>query len=159
MADPVTISAAVIGALVSLMTGYMQYRAAVETAKQNKKPEPAKPPEANQGQRALTVIREGIVTHGNDDEQADLANFERNPQRNRGDLERAMTDLAQRSDPFAQQLQTLAQQANIQTGGVQGTVNVSGQGKVYGPATGVNTGTISGTYTFNERDEDNGQTT
>jgi hypothetical protein len=100
------------------------------------------------------VIRAGIATHGNADEQADLASFERNPPRNRGNLERAMADLAQRSQPFAQQLQTLAQQANIQTGGVQGTVNVSDQGKIYGTATGVNTGTISGTYTFNDHDED-----
>jgi hypothetical protein len=148
------ISATVITALVSLMTGYMQYRATVETAQQSGAPKPEKPAEADQGEHALTVVRDGIATHGNADEQADLASFERNPPRNRGDLERAMTELAQRSVPFAQQLQTLAQQADIQTGGMQGNVNVSDQGKIYGTATGVNTGTISGTYTFNDHDED-----
>jgi hypothetical protein len=148
------ISATVITALVSLMTGYMQYRAAVETAQQSGAAEPEKPAEADQGERALTVVREGIVTHGNEDEQADLASFERNPPRNRGNLERAMAELAQRSQPFAQELRTLAQQSNIQTGGVQGTVNVSDQGKVYGPTAGVSEGDMSGTYTFNDHDED-----
>ncbi len=55
--------------------------------------------------------------------------------------------------------QTLAPQANIQTDGVQGTVTVSGQGKVYGTAVGViaSGGTVTGTYTFNEGDEKQGK--
>ena len=43
----------------------------------------------------------------------------------------------------------MTQQANIQTGGVQGSVNVSGQGKV-DLAAGVNTGTM----TYHARDDD-----
>ena len=152
MADPITIGTTAIGALVTLMTGYMQYRAAVETAKQAGTAPPSSPMEADQGERALTVVKEGIATYGNADEQADLANFERNPQRNRADIERTMSDLAARSQPFAQQLQTLAHHANIQTGGVQGSVNVTDEGKIYGPATGVNTGDI--TYTYNPGKED-----
>ncbi|WP_124682029.1 hypothetical protein [Candidatus Viridilinea mediisalina] len=66
---------------------------------------------------------------------------------------RALTDIAAREPAFAQQLQTLAQQANIQTGGVQGSVNVSGQGKVYGTTGGVITGTVTGNYTLGKDDE------
>jgi hypothetical protein len=50
--------------------------------------------------------------------------------------------LAERSPVVATQLQTLAQQTNIQTGGVQGSVNVSEGGKV-DQAAGVNTGTVT----------------
>jgi hypothetical protein len=99
------------------------------------------------------VIRAGIVTHGNEDEQADLASFERNPPRYADMFTRTLADIANRQPDFAQELRTVAQQANIQTGGVQGTVNVSDQGKIYGTATGVNTGTISGTYTFNDHED------
>jgi len=36
---------------------------------------------------------------------------------------------------------------------VQGSVNVSGEGRVYGTAAGVVTGTVSGTYSFKDEDE------
>jgi len=57
-------------------------------------------------------------------------------------LSKVIADVAARSPAFAGQLQTLAQQANIQTGGAQGKVEISGEGKVYGPAVGLNPGTI-----------------
>jgi len=59
-----------------------------------------------------------------------------------------LTRLADRSPAFATQIQTLAQQANIQTGGIKGEINVSGEGKV-DQAAGVNTGTM----TYQARDD------
>jgi hypothetical protein len=75
-----------------------------------------------------------------------IENFEDDPETYQEAMQKALARLAERSQPFAQQLQTLAQQANIQTGGVQGSVNVTGQGKIIGPSAGVNTGTMGGTF-------------
>lgn len=61
-----------------------------------------------------------------------------------------MTDIAAREPGFAQQLQTLAEQANIQTGGVHGEVKVSDHGKIVGGAFGVSTGEVR----INVRDDD-----
>jgi len=157
MADPVTIGAVITG-LVGALTAYMNYRVGMKQAEQKGAAPPAKSEEAAKGETAIEVVKAGIERHGNEDERADLANFERNPQRYQYGLARALADIAAREPAFAQQLQTLAQQANIQTGGIQGSVNVSDQGKIYGPTAGVNTGEMSGTYTFNEKDDEDDQT-
>ncbi len=65
-----------------------------------------------------------------------------------------LTDIARRNSTFAQQLQMLAQQANIEPGSVQGTVTVTGEGKVYGQIAGTNTGMMNATYTFGSHDDD-----
>jgi hypothetical protein len=59
-----------------------------------------------------------------------------------------LADIAARQPAFATQLQTVAPQANIQTGGVQGNANVSGEGKV-DQAAGVNIGMM----TYHARDD------
>jgi hypothetical protein len=152
MADPATIGAVITG-MVSLLSAYMTYRVGMKQAEQKGSPAPAKPDEATmkQSEAALTVVKQGVEQHGDDDERADLASFERNPQRYQEALARVLTDIATRSPAFAAQLQSLAQQANIQTGGVRGSVNVSGQGKV-DQAAGVNTGTM--TYHARAEDQD-----
>jgi hypothetical protein len=149
MADQSIISAAITG-VVSLLSAYMTYRVGLKQAEQKGAPAPAKPDEQTltQGERALEIVKAGVAQHGDADEQADLASFERNPQRYQDALARVMTDIATRSPAFARQLQTLAQQANIQTGGIKGEINVSDQGKV-DQAAGVNTGTM----TYQARDD------
>jgi hypothetical protein len=150
MAEPVTIAAAVITGLVGAYKAYTEYRAAVAKAKDEQQAEPAKSEEAAKGEQVAQLVKAGVEQHGNEDERADLANFERNPQRYGEGLARVLWDLAGREPAFAEQLQTVVQQAGVQGSGVQGNVNVSGEGKVYGTATGVNTGTVSGTYNFAE---------
>jgi hypothetical protein len=154
MADPITIGVAVITGLVGAYKAYTEYKAAVVTAQAEQQAAPTKTEEAAKGEKVATVVETGIQKYGDADERADLANFERNPERYRDGLARVLADVAAREPAFASQLQTVAQQANIQTGGVQGSVNISGQGKVYGTAAGTNTGTISGTYNIGDDDKD-----
>jgi hypothetical protein len=113
--------------------------------------------EAAQGEQAAPIIKAGVEQHGEPKDVKVVENFEDDPEMYEEAMQKALARLAERSQPFAQQLQTLAQQANIQTGGVQGSVNVSGEGKVYGTAVGVNTGTVTGTYTFGDKDEREGK--
>jgi hypothetical protein len=150
MAEPITIAAAVITGLVGAYKAYTEYRAAVVKAKEEQQAEPAKSEEAAKGEQVAEIVKAGVEQHGSEVERTDLAIFERNPQRYQDGLARTLFDLAGREPSFARQLQTVAQQAGVQGSGVQGNVNVSGQGKIYGTATGVNTGTISGTYNFGE---------
>jgi hypothetical protein len=147
MADPITIGVAVITGLVGAYKAYTEYKAAVVTAQAAQQAAPAKTEDVAKGEQVAQVVETGIQKYGNEDERADLANFARNPERYREGLAHVLSDIAKREAAFAGQLQTVAQQANIQTGGVQGSVNVSGEGKIYGPATGVNEGDI--TYTYN----------
>jgi len=143
MTDPVTLGT-IISGLVSALSAYMTYKVGMKQAEQKSAPAPAKPDERTlkQGEQAMEIVKVGVAQHGDADEQADLVSFERNPQRYQDTLTKVMTDIAAREPTFTQQLQTLAQQANIQTGGVQGSVNVSGEGKV-DQAAGVNTGTMT----------------
>lgn len=152
MTEPITIAAVITG-IVGAFKAYTEYKAVEVKAEAERKPAPAKSDEAAKGEQAAPIIKAAVTQHGDADEQADLANFERNPTRYADGLVKVLSDIATREPAFAGQLQTLAQQANIQTGGVQGNVNVSGQGKVYGTAAGVVTGTVSGTYNIG-RDED-----
>lgn len=153
MADPVTLGVIITG-LVGTYKAYADYKAAAAKAEAERKAAPEKTEQAAKGEQVAEVVEAPVQQHGNQDEKADLANFERNPERYRDGLTRALTDVAAREPAFAQQLQTLAQQAGVQGSGVQGNVNVSGEGKVYGTAAGVNTGTISGTYNFGEGEKD-----
>ncbi len=149
MMDPATTSA-VIGGLVATLSAYMNYKVGMRKFEQENTAKPAEPDKQiiDQAEAALPVIRSAVEQYGNEDEQADLTSFERNPQRNAGNLERTLTDIATRQPAFAQQLQTLAQQANIQSGGV----HISG-GTVYGGVTGHNTGTQTNTYNFGNHDK------
>jgi hypothetical protein len=151
MADPVTLGVIITG-LVGAYKAYADYKAAVVKAAAKQAPAPAKSAAAVQGEQVAPIITAGVEQHGGDDDHAALASFARNPARYEDVLRKVLADIAARSQPFAQQLQTLAQQAQIQTGGVQGSVTVTG--KVIGTVTGVNTGTISGSYTINDDDEE-----
>jgi hypothetical protein len=146
MAEPITIAGVVIGGLVSAYKAYTEYRAATAKTTEQKAPPPAKSDAAAKGEQAAPIIRAGVQQHGEPKDVKVVENFEDDPETYQEALQKTLARLAERSQPFAQQLQTLAQQAQIQTGGVQGSVNVSDQGRVYGTAAGVNTGTISGTY-------------
>jgi hypothetical protein len=154
MADPITIGVAVITGLVGAYKAYTEYKAAVVKAQSEQKAAPAKTDEAAKGEQVAQVVETGIQKYGDADEQADLANFERNPERYRESLVRVLSDVAAREPAFAGQLQTVAQQANIQTGGVQGTATVRDNARVYGTVAGVNTGTISGTYNTGDDKDD-----
>jgi hypothetical protein len=152
MADPVTITAIITG-LVGAFKAYTEYKAAVVTAAALLVGGGACCTAAAQGEQAAPIIQDGIAQHGEPKDMKVIDNFADDPETYAEALQKMLTRVAERSQPFAQQLQTLAQQANIQTGGVQGTVNVAGQGTIYGTATGVNTGTIAGTYTFTDQDK------
>ena len=129
MADPVTITAIITG-LVGAFTAYTEYKAAVATAAAKQEPPPTKSAAAAQGEQAAPIIQDGIARHGDAKEQTTLQLFVDDPATYQEAFEKVLARVAERAQPFAQQLQTLAPQANIQAGGVQGTVNVAGQGKI-----------------------------
>jgi hypothetical protein len=147
MAEPMTIGIAVITGLVGAYKAYTEYKAAVAKTGE-KEPAPAKSAEVVKGEQVAQVVETGIQKYGKPEEQTALAGYQQSPQLFEPVLSKVLSDVAAREPAFAGQLQTVAQQANIQTGGVQGSVNVSG-GKV-DLAAGVNTGTI----TYNARDDD-----
>jgi len=147
MADPVTLGVIITG-LVGAYKAYTDYKAAVAKTEAEKKAAPTKDAEAAKGEQAAPLVKAAVQQHGDTKDQRALENFEDDPELYEGALKTMLTRLADRSPAFAGQLQSLAQQANIQTGGVQGSVNVSGQGKV-DQAAGVNTGTM----TYNARDD------
>lgn len=148
--DPQIISAT-IGGIVSLITGYMTYRVGMKPAEQSAD----KPDEdtLKQGESALSIVRTSVSQYGNDDEKADLANFERNPPRYAEQLRQVLTDIATRYPVFMEQLDSFAQQNDLKRGQVRGSVNVSGQGRIYGNTAGVNQGDMTGTYNFGTQDE------
>ncbi len=152
MAEPILVATAVITGLVGAYKAYTEYKAATAKATEQKAPPPPKGEAAAQGEQAAPIIKTGVAQHGDADEQADLVNFERNPARYEAAMAKVLADIAARAPAFAGQLQTIAEQANIQTGGVQGNVTVNDQGKIIGTAVGVNTGTIEGTYTVRPDD-------
>jgi len=154
MAEPITIGVAVITGLVGAYKAYTEYKAAVVKAQAEQKPAPAKDAEATKGEQVAQVVETGIQKYGKPEEQTALAGYQQSPQLFEPVLGKVLSDVAAREPAFAGQLQTVAQQANIQTGGMQGSVNVSDQGKIYGTAVGTNTGTISGTYNIgDDKDE------
>ena len=153
MADPVTLGVIVTG-LVGVYKAYTEHKVAVAKVTEKQDAPPAKSEAAAIGEQIAPLIKTAVEQHGAAKEQTTLQLFEDDPETYEEPLKKVLISLAGRNTAFAGQIQTLAQKANIQTGGIQGSVNVSGQGKVYGPATGVNTGTMSGTYTFSHKDEE-----
>src|SRR6266508_2716751 len=149
MPDTIIIGTAAITGLVGVYKAYTEYKAAVAKAGEQEEAAPARSAEAAKGEQAAPLVKAAVQQHGDTKDQRALANFEDDPELYEGALKTMLTRLADRSPAFATQIQTLAQQANIQTGGIKGEVNVSGQAKV-DQAAGVNTGTM----TYNARDDD-----
>lgn len=147
MADPVTLGVIITG-LVGAYKAYTEYKAAVVKAEAERAAPPAKSDQAAKGEQAAPLVKAAVQQHGDPKAQQTLALFEDEPETYDEALRKVLARLAERSPAFAQQLQTLAQQANIQTGGIKGAVNVSG-GKV-DQAAGINTGTM----TYHARDDD-----
>ncbi len=141
MADPVTITALITG-LVGVYKAYAEYKATVAKADAKQAPAPAKSEQATKGEQTAPIIKAGVEQYGDADERADLASFERNPARYEDAMARVLHDIAGREPAFASRLQTLARQANIQSGGVQVNINVSDEGKV-DQAAGINFGTMT----------------
>lgn len=149
MADPVTLGVIITG-LVGAYKAYTEYKAAVVKAQAEQKAAPAKTEEATKGEQVAQVVERGIQTYGKPEEQTALAGYQQSPQLFESALNKVLADIAAREPAFASQLQTLAQQANIQTGGVHGEVKVSDHGKIVGGAFGVSTGEVR----INLRDDD-----
>jgi hypothetical protein len=124
------------------------YKATVIKAKAEQKMAPAQSEEARKGEQVATVVQAAVQQHGDAKAQQTLALFEDDPDTYQEALRKVLARLAEQNPAFASQLQTVAQQANIQTGGIQGSVNVSGEGKV-DQAAGVNTGAM----TYHARDD------
>ena len=145
---PITIGIAVITGLVGAYKAYTEYKAAVAKAQAEQQAAPAKTEEVAKGEKVAQVIETGIQKYGKPEEQTALAGYQQSPQLFAPVLTKVLTDIAARQPAFATQHQTLAPQANIQTGGVQGNANVSGEGKV-DQAAGVNIGMM----TYHARDD------
>jgi hypothetical protein len=148
MIDPSTASTIITG-LVSTLTAYMNYRVNIKQAEQQSKAEqtstlPAKLDDTTvkQAEAALPVVREAVKQYGDQREQTALANFEEDPEMYGTVLERVLTGIASRQPEFLHQLQTAAQQTNVQGRGV----NISGN--VYGNVMDQNAGTLNSTYNF-----------
>ena len=154
MAEPITVAGVVITGLVGAYKAYTEYKAAVGKAKEQGAPEPPKSEQAAKGEQAAPIIKAGVAAHGEPKDVKVVENFEEDAETYQEALHKALERVAARSQPFAQQLQTLAQQANIQTGGVQGSATVSGQGKVYGTVAGVVTGSVTGTYNVTDEEDE-----
>jgi hypothetical protein len=114
------------------------------------------------GKHAFDGINHALIKRGEDAKKANkaLADVEEDPTDE--DYQRKLaTELEKLAAHDAdlrnmlEHLSSLVQQAQTQiSGNVQGMVNVSGQGKIYGPTAGVNTGTMmGGTYHVNDKDD------
>jgi hypothetical protein len=143
MAEPITIGVAVITGLVGAYKAYTEYKAAAAKARAEQQAAPAKTEAAAKGQQVAEVVETGIQKYGKPEEQTALAGYQQSPQLFAPVLSKVLTDIATREPAFATQLQTLAQQANIQTGGVQGSVNNYGEGRISGVVGGVITGDVT----------------
>ncbi len=153
MAEPITIASAVITGLVGGYKAYAEYKAAVAKTEEKQEPKPEKSEAAAKGEQAAPIIKAGVERHGDGDEKADLASFERNPARYEGALAKVLADIAAREPAFAGQLQTIANEAKIQTGGIHSEVTARDNAKIQGMAAGVNEGTMSGNFNFSDEDE------
>ena len=131
MADPITVLSTVIGGLVSVFTAYTQYKGAVKQAEAKQESPPVKSDEAAKCKAVAQVVETAITKHGNEDERADLANFQRNPQRYADAIATVIREIAAREPGFAQQLQVLVQQANIAQDG-SNVVNIKNEASNYG---------------------------
>jgi len=154
MADPVTLGVIVTG-LVGAYKAYADYKAASTknaTPQNSEDTPPQKSAPVTNGEQIAPVLKDAIERHGASKEQTTLQLFEEDPDTYEEPLKKVLIHLAERNPAFATELQTLAQQANIQTGGVQGSVNVSGDSSIYGPTAGTNYGTMTGTYSLGDRD-------
>ncbi len=154
MAEPITIGIAVITGLVGAYKAYTEYKTAVVKAQAEQKATPAKTEEVAKGEKVAEVVKAAVQQHGDDKDRNALIQFEADPDDYRDVLEKKLVRLAEGNPAFAQQLQTLAQQAGVQGSGVQGNINVSGQGKIQGQAAAVNEGTMTGTFNFGDDDKD-----
>jgi hypothetical protein len=141
----------IITGLVGAYKAYADYKAAIVKAEEKRESAPAKSTEVAKGEQAAPLVTAAVQQHGDVKAQQTLTLFEDDPDTYQEALRKVLARLAEHNPAFAQQLQTVAQQANIQTGGVHGQVNVSGDGKV-DQAAGVNTGTM--TYQARHDDED-----
>jgi Na+-transporting methylmalonyl-CoA/oxaloacetate decarboxylase gamma subunit len=155
MADPITLTAVITG-LVGVFKAYTEYKAAVVKASEKQEAAPPKSAEVTKGEQAAPIIKAAVAQHGEPKDTTVVANFEDDPETYQEALQKMLNRLAERSQPFASQLQRIARDAQIQTGDVQGSVNVSDNAKIQGQAVGVNQGTMTGTFTFgdDEKDED-----
>ena len=154
MADPLTLGV-IINGLVGAYKAYAVYKAAsakTVTPQNREDTPPQKNAPATTGEQIAPVLKNAIDKHGATKEQTTLRLFEEDPDTYEESLKKVLTHLAGRNPAFATELQTLAQQANIQTGDIQGSVNVSGGSSIYGPTAGTNYGTMTGTYSLDDTD-------
>lgn len=151
MADAPTVGA-VISGMVSLLSAYMTYRVGMKNAEAAT---PAPRPDDDtlkQGESAMNIVRTGVSQYGNEDEKANLAGFERNPQRYEQQLAQVLSEIALRYPVFRQELESFARQNEIKPS-VQATANVHGNN--YGPNVGNVQGNLEGgSYTVNERNRE-----
>lgn len=107
-----------ITGLVGVFSAYTTYKAAVAKAEAEQTTPLAKSDDAAKGEQAAPLIKAAVQQHGDDKDRNALIQFEADPDDYRSVLEAKLIRLAERNPAFAQQLQMLAQNANIvQPGG------------------------------------------
>lgn len=136
-----TVLASAITSTVSALAAYMQYRVGMKQAEQKGEAAPEKPNEQTleKGEQALVVVQKAVAEHGNEDDQADLASFERNPLRYEAQLIRVIEDIATRDQAFANQILKLQPQVGNDVN--QGSVTLNDNSSVKGVVGGVIQGT------------------
>ncbi len=155
---------AVIGGVVAAVAKYLLANKGAETVEQKaleKVGEMGGEALVNAGKNAFTSIKQALTKRGEAAKKATKALVDVEEDPTDQDYQQKLATELQRlaaGDPelnrLLEKLGEVVQQAQTQIGGdVQGSVNVADQGKIYGPTAAVNTGAMSGTYTFNEKDD------
>ena len=103
----------IITGLVGAYKAYTEYKVAVVKDQAEQKAAPTKDAEAAKGEQVAQVVETGIQKYGKSEEQTALAGYQQSPQLFEPVLSKVLSDIAAREPAFAQQLQTVAQQANI----------------------------------------------
>ena len=132
-----TVLAATIPSIVTAISTFVQSRK--KTAPDEENAEKPNEQTLQDGEQALVLVQEAVAEHGNEDERADLANFERNPRRYKDDIIRVIQDIAKRDQAFADQILKL--QPQVGNDANQGSVTLNDNSKAEGVIGGVIQGT------------------
>ncbi|HEY4036766.1 MAG TPA: hypothetical protein VGL94_22645 [Ktedonobacteraceae bacterium] len=160
-----SLTLAAIGGIVGTMVKYLLANKAPEIAGQKaveKIGEAGGQALTDAGKQAFHGIKQALTKRGENAKKANkaLTDVEEDPTDE--DYQRKLTNELEKlaaSDTdlrgLLEHLSSVMQQAQTQISGkVEGAVNVSDQGKIYGPTAGVNTGTMfGGTYNINDKDD------
>jgi hypothetical protein len=158
-----SLTLAAIGGIVTAIVKYLLANKASEIVEQKaleKVGESSGEAIVKAGKYAFDSIQHALESRSDAAKQATKALIDLREDPSDEDYQQKLTieleKLAEHDADLSNQLEhlsSLVQQTQTQiSGNVQGMINVSGQGSIYGPAAGVNTGTMEGgTYNINDK--------